>query len=72
MTLPALRVVMEKNMLIGQVRQVEILGGSRLPTPRPMSTMRTHLEEFTEPATVTLREMLIGGSRAGRRPQCGA
>ena len=59
MTLPALRVVMERNMLVGQVRQVEILGRVTITDTEASQYYDTHLEEFTEPATVTLREILI-------------
>ena len=65
MTLPALRVVMEKNMLIGQVRQVEILGRVSITDTEANEYYETHLEEFTEPATVTLREMLIAVPEQG-------
>ena len=65
MTLPALRVVMERNMLVGQVRQVEILGRVTITDTEASEYYDTHLEEFTEPATATLREILISVPEEG-------
>ena len=59
MTLPELRDVMERQMLVGQVQQVEILGRVSITDAEAREYYDTHLEEFTEPATVTLREILI-------------
>ena len=59
MTLPELRVVMERQMLVSQVQQVEILGRVSITDTEANEYYDTHLEEFTEPATVTLREILI-------------
>ena len=59
MTLPELRVVMERQMLVSQVQQVEILGRVSITDTEASEYYDSHLEEFTEPATVTLREILI-------------
>jgi peptidyl-prolyl cis-trans isomerase SurA len=59
MTLPELRVVMERQMLVSQVQQVEILGRVSITDTEASEYYDTHLEEFTEPATVTLQEILI-------------
>ena len=59
MTLPELRDVMERQMLVGQVQQVEILGRVSITEVEAREYYDMHLDEFTEPATVTLREILI-------------
>ena len=59
MTLPDLRDVLERQMLVGQVQQVEILGRVSITDTEAREYYDTHLEEFTKPATVTLREILI-------------
>ena len=58
MTLSQLRDVMERQMLVGQVQQVEVLGRVSITATEAREYYDTHLEEFTEPATVTLREIL--------------
>ena len=59
MTLPELRTVMERQMLVSQVQQLEILGRVSITDIEANEYYDTHLEEFTEPATVTLQEILI-------------
>ena len=59
MTLPELRVVLERQMLVSQVQQLEILGRVSITDIEANEYYDTHLEEFTEPATVTLQEILI-------------
>ena len=59
LTLLDLRDVMERQMLVGQVQQVEILGRVSITDIEAREYYDTHLEEFTEPATVRLREILI-------------
>ena len=58
MTLSQLRDVMERQMLVSQVQQVEILGRVSITDTEAREYYDTHLDEFTEPATVTLREIL--------------
>ena len=60
MTLPDLRDVMERQMLIQQVQQIEILARVSMTDPEAREYYDSHLEEFTQPATVTLQEILIG------------
>ena len=72
MTMQGLRGVMERQMLVGQVQQVEILGRVSITDTEAREYYDSHLEEFTEPATVTLREILIevaaeGGALNGAR-----
>jgi len=59
MTLPELREIMERQMLVGQVQQIEILGRVSITDTEAREYYDTHLDEFTNPATVTLREILI-------------
>ena len=59
MTLPDLRDLMERQMLVGQVQQIEILGRVSITLTEAREYYDTHLEEFTQPATVTLQEILI-------------
>ena len=59
LTLPDLREVIERQMLVGQVQQVEILGRVSITDIEAREYYDTHLDDFTEPATVTLREILI-------------
>ena len=60
MTLAGLRDATERQMLIQQVQQIEILGRVSITDTEAREYYDTHLEEFTAPATVTLREILIG------------
>ena len=59
MTLAQLRSVMEKQMLAGQVQQDQVLRRVKMTDTEAREYYEAHLEEFSEPATVTLREILI-------------
>jgi len=59
MTLADLRRVLEQQMLISQVQQIEILNKVTITDIEAREYYDGHLQEFTEPATVTLREILI-------------
>lgn len=59
MTLAQLRSVMEQQMLAGQVQQDQVLRRVKMTDTEAREYYETHLEEFSEPATVTLREILI-------------
>ncbi len=72
MTLPELRDTMERQTLIRTVQQVEILRGVTITDTEGREYYDNHLDEFTDPATVTLREILIeapadGGALSGVR-----
>ena len=60
MSLEELRRTMERQMLVNQVQQIEILNKVTITDVEAREYYDTHLEEFTEPASVTLREILIG------------
>ncbi len=62
MTLAELRESMERQMRVNQVEQIEILGRVSITDTEAREYYETHLEEFTDPATVTLREILIAVS----------
>ena len=60
MTLDELRRIMERQMLVNQVQQIEIINKVTITDVEAREYYDTHLEEFSDPATVTLREILIG------------
>ena len=59
MTLEGLREMMERQMLIGQVQQVEVMSRVTLTDVEAREYYDANLEEFTDPPTVTMREILI-------------
>ena len=59
LSLPELRRVMERNMLVNQIQQVDVLSRVSITDVEAREYYDTHLEEFTEPGTATLREILI-------------
>ena len=59
LTMADLRRLMERQMLVGQIQQVEILSRVSITDVEARDYYDTHIEEFTEPATATLREILI-------------
>ena len=65
MTLPELRDAMERQMRVGQVQQIEVLGRVSITDTEAREYYDSHLEEFTAPATVTLREILIAVPEEG-------
>ena len=54
-----LRRTFERQMLISQVQQVEVLGKVTLTQVEAREYYDENIEQFTEPATVTMREILI-------------
>jgi len=59
LTMTELRRVMEHQMLVNQIQQVDILSRVSITDVEAREYYDTHLEEFTEPGTATLREILI-------------
>ena len=53
------RRIMERQMVISQVQQVEILNKVAITDVEANDYYETNIEEFTTPATATLREILI-------------
>lgn len=65
MTLADLRRVLERQMLISQVQQIEILRKVVLTETEALEYYEEHLDEFTDAATITLREIMIAVRDAG-------
>lgn len=59
MTLEDLRRVMERQILINQVQQIEVLGPVTLTEVEAREHYETNIAQYTDPATVTMREILI-------------
>jgi len=59
LTMSDLRRLMEHQMLVSQVQQIEILSRVAITDVEAREYYDTHADEFTEPATATLREILI-------------
>ena len=59
MTLDDFRRLVERQMLAGQVQQVQVLGRVTITDVEAREYYDSHIEEFTDPATVTLREIIV-------------
>ena len=59
MTLADLRRVMERQILINQVQQIEVLGPVTLTEVEAREHYEANIAQYTEPATVTMREILV-------------
>ena len=59
MSLAELRVVMEEQMLAGQVQQDQVLRRVSMTDVEAREYYESNLEQFTQPATVMLREILV-------------
>lgn len=59
MNLAQLRGVMEDQMVVGQVQQDQVLRRVSMTDIEALEYYETNPEEFTEPATVLLRELLV-------------
>lgn len=59
LTLPELRTRMEKSMIIQQVQGNEVLGRISISEAEAKAYYEAHKSEFTTPATMMLREILI-------------
>ena len=59
MTLDDFRRLVERQMLAGQVQQVQVLGRVTITDVEAREYYDSHIEDFTDPATVTLREIII-------------
>ena len=64
LTRASLRNVLERQYLQNAVLQVEILNKITITDSETQEYYETHLEEFTEPAAVTLREILVRAQSA--------
>lgn len=59
MEIEDLRRVMERQILINQVQQIEVLGPVTLTEVEAREHYEANIAEYTDPATVTMREILI-------------
>lgn len=59
MTVEDLRRVMERQILINQVQQIEVLGSVTLTEVEAREHYEANIDRYTEPATVTMREILV-------------
>jgi parvulin-like peptidyl-prolyl isomerase len=59
LTLPELRRSLERQMLISQVQQREVMGKIAVTEDEAKAYYSTHRGQFTTPAQITLREILI-------------
>ncbi len=65
MTLDDLRQLLERQMLIQQVQQIEVFRKVILTETEAREYYNEHLDEFTNVATITLREIMIAVADAG-------
>lgn len=59
MTLEDMRRVMERQILINQVQQIEVLGAVTLTEVEAREHYEANVAQYTEPPTVTMREILV-------------
>ena len=59
MSLAELRVVMEEQMIVGQLQQDQVLGRVSMTDVEAREYYDSNLEQYTQPATVMLREILV-------------
>ena len=57
--LAELRVVMEEQMIVGQLQQDQVLRRVSMTDVEAREYYESNLEQYTQPATVTLREILV-------------
>jgi parvulin-like peptidyl-prolyl isomerase len=68
MTMNDLRRQFERQILVQRVEQVEIFGKIAISEDEARKYHQEHLEEFTTPASVTLREVLVALPNDGKGP----
>jgi peptidyl-prolyl cis-trans isomerase SurA len=66
LTLADLRRNLERQMIFQQVQQNEVVNKVAMTEEEARTYYDSHLPEFTTPAAITLREILIGGSADSR------
>ena len=65
MSLDDFRRLTERQMLASQVQSIEILNRVAITDVEAREYYEAHIDEFTMPATVTLREIIIAMPPAG-------
>ncbi|PWT81867.1 MAG: hypothetical protein C5B57_09710 [Blastocatellia bacterium] len=66
MTMADLRRQIERNVVVSRVQQVEVFGKIGISEDEARAYYDAHMEEFTSPATVTLREILVAVPTDGK------
>jgi parvulin-like peptidyl-prolyl isomerase len=66
MTMADLRRQIERNMVVSRVQQVEVFGKIGISEDEARTYYDAHMDEFTSPATVTLREILVAVPTDGK------
>ncbi len=66
MTLPELRKQLERNMIMQRVQQNEVFGKIGVSEDEAREYYNAHLNEFTTPPSVTLREILVAVPTDGK------
>jgi peptidyl-prolyl cis-trans isomerase SurA len=65
-TIEQLRKNLEKQMVINQVQQVEVAGKIGISDSEAQAYYAEHKDQFTTPASITLRELLVGVKMDGK------
>src|SRR5262249_13010876 len=66
MTMPDLRRQFERQMFVQRVEQIEVFGKIAISEDEARKYYQDHVDEFTTPASVTLREILVGVPTEGK------
>jgi peptidyl-prolyl cis-trans isomerase SurA len=65
LTMDGFRQAVEDQMMVGQVQQEEILGKISMTDTEARVYYEDNLDEFMQPATVSLREILVAAAQGG-------
>src|SRR5437773_8135823 len=66
MTMPDLRRQFERSMLVQRVEQIEVFGKIGVTEDEARKYYEAHMQEFTAPASVALREILVSVPNDGK------
>jgi parvulin-like peptidyl-prolyl isomerase len=66
MTMADLRRQIERNVVVSRVQQVEVFGKIGISEDEARKYYEAHMDEFTAPATVTVREILVSVPTDGK------
>src|SRR5262249_47992398 len=66
MTMADLRRQIERNVVVSRVQQVEVFGKIGISEDEARTYYDAHMDEFTAPATVTVREILVAVPTDGK------
>ncbi len=68
LTIDQLRAMLEKRMMVSRVEQAEVMGKISITAVEERAYYEAHVNEFTTPATVTFREILVTVPLASNQP----